>query len=351
MVTIEERNQERSTRHPATPPLRRQPSSKRDAVTIRTAFTEMFEVDHPVVLAPMAGVAGGELAAAVSNAGGLGLVGGGYGVPEWLGRELQTVASATGRPWGAGLITWSITDEILRLVLSYRPAAVLLSFGDPAAYAPAIKDSGARLICQVQDLAGSRSALAAGADLIVAQGTEAGGHGGTRSTLPLVPAVVDMVSPTPVLAAGGIADGRGLAAALALGAQGVLLGTRFYATPEALGSDRAKARLGACSGDETTRTQVFDAARGLKWPEPYTGRVVRNAFLQAWSGREDELRRDADAQAEFAGRQRADDPEVTALWAGEGIDLISGVEPAGGLVAGIVAQAEHILLGSSRLLH
>jgi nitronate monooxygenase len=205
----------------------------RKAVSIRTALTEKFSLEYPIVSAPMGNVAGGHLAAAVSNAGALGLVGGGYGDSEWLRTELSTARSETKRPWGVGLITWHATREILDLALSYEPHAFMLSFGDPGPFVPAIKEAGCTLICQVQDVEDGNAAKAAGADIIVAQGTEAGGHGADRSTLPLVPAVVDAVAPTPVLAAGGIADGRGLAAALMLGAQGALIGTRFYAAIEA----------------------------------------------------------------------------------------------------------------------
>ena len=192
---------------------------------IATALTTMFGLEHPIVLAPMGGVSGGDLAAAVSNAGALGLVGGGYGDPTWLRAELSRAKEQTERPWGVGLITWSVDASVVDLVLSYQPRAVMLSFGDPRLHAIAIKAAGSRLICQVQDLAGARLAIEAGADIIVAQGTEAGGHGGGRSTLPLVPAVVDAVAPIPVVAAGGIADGRGLAAGLMLGAHGGLIGT------------------------------------------------------------------------------------------------------------------------------
>ena len=143
---------------------------------IVTALTAMFDLTHPIVLGPMGGVSGGRLAAAVSNAGGLGLVGGGYGDPVWLRSELELVRSETRRPWGVGFITWSIDRELVELALGYRPHAVMLSFGDPRPYARLVKDSGCRLICQVQDLPGARTARDAGADLIVAQGTEGGGH-------------------------------------------------------------------------------------------------------------------------------------------------------------------------------
>jgi nitronate monooxygenase len=224
---------------------------------IHTALSEMFDLEYPIVLGPMGGVSGGRLAAAVSNAGALGLVGGGYGDKAWLRTELSLVQKETKRPWGVGLITWSVDSDVVELVLQSQPHAVMLSFGDQTHHAPAIKAAGCRLICQVQDLAGARLAIEAGADIIVAQGTEAGGHGGGRSMFPLVPAVVDAVLPTPVLAAGGIADGRGLAAALMLGAEGALIGTLFYASDEALGHPAAKQRIVDAHGDDTRRTTAF----------------------------------------------------------------------------------------------
>lgn len=163
---------------------------------IATALTGMFGLEHPIILGPMGGVSGGALAAAVSNAGGLGLVGGGYGDPAWLHTELSRVQETTRHPWGVGLITWAANPGVVDPVQSYRPHAVMLSLGDPRPYACAIKAAGCKLICQVQGLEETRLALEAQGDLIVAEGTEAGGHGGSRGTLPLVPAVVDAVAPT-----------------------------------------------------------------------------------------------------------------------------------------------------------
>ncbi|OIQ92268.1 nitronate monooxygenase [mine drainage metagenome] len=308
---------------------------------IATALTEMFGLQYPIILGPMGSVAGGRLAAAVSNAGGLGLVGGGYGDPPWLRTELARVKEDAKRPWGVGLITWSATRDVLDLALEYRPDAVMLSFGDPRPYVAAIKSAGCKLICQVQDLEEARLAREAGADLIVAQGTEAGGHGGGRATLPLVPAVVDAVAPTPVVAAGGIADGRGLAAALMLGAQGALIGTRFYASAEALGREQAKQRIVAAHGSQTARTRVFDLVRGYAWPREYPGRALRNRFMERWDGREGELalalERERPGYQAAAG---AGDYDTAVVWAGEAVDLIKAVDSAATLVARIGAEAE-----------
>jgi len=177
-------------------------------MTLRTPFTECFAVRHPIALAPMGGTAGGALAAAVSNGGGLGLVGGGLGDRDWLARELPIVAERTAAPWGVGFLSWSAGVGAVEFALGYRPRAVMLSFGDPGPFIEPIRQAGAALIIQVTDLDEAREAVDAGADFIVAQGTEAGGHGARRgrSTLPFVPIVADLAAPTPVLAAGGIAD-------------------------------------------------------------------------------------------------------------------------------------------------
>jgi nitronate monooxygenase len=318
---------------------------------IGTRLTERFRLRHPIVLAPMGGVAGGHLAASVSNAGGLGFVGGGYGDREWMARELALVKAETGAAWGVGLITWSIGPGILELALAHAPDAVMLSFGDPRPHAPAIKSAGCALICQVQGRDEARLAREAGADFIVAQGTEAGGHGGGRATLPLVPAIVDFVAPTPVIAAGGIVDGRGVAAALMLGADGALLGTRFCASNEALGRPAAKQRLVDAQGGETARTRVFDIVRGYGWPAPYTGRALRNDFMARFDGREDALVATLDAErAAYRKAADADDYATALVWAGEGVDLVTTIEPAATLVSRIGADAESRLRDGVRLV-
>ncbi len=307
---------------------------------IHTRLTRMLGLQYPIVLAPMGSVSGGHLAAEVSNAGALGMVGGGYGDPAWLRLELARVKAQTRKPWGVGFITWSIDRSRIALALEHEPFAVMLSFGDPRPHGKLIRSAGCNLICQVQDLEGARLAQEAGADIIVAQGSEAGGHGASRATLPLVPAVVDAVAPTPVVAAGGIADGRGLAAALMLGAHGALIGTRFYASAEALGADRAKQRIVQANGDKTARTRVFDIVRKLGWPEANTGRALRNRFLERWHGRERELSDALESEhAAYFGAARGADFDTAVVWAGEAVDLIKGVERASALVARIGAEA------------
>jgi nitronate monooxygenase len=309
-------------------------------MTLRTAFTELFSLRHPVALAPMGDVAGGALAAAVSNGGGLGLIGGGGGDRTWLEREMAIAVDSTDCPWGVGFQSWALKGETLQWTLDQGPGAIMLSFGDPSPFARRVRDSGAKLIIQVTDLDEASQALRVGADVVVAQGSEAGGHGGRRGTLPFVPAVVDLVAPTPVLAAGGIADGRGLAAVLMLGAAGALIGTRFEATPEALvAASVAKAILEG-GGDDTERSRVLDIARRSSWPHRYTARTLRNDFLDRWRDKEDELREDDAALDAYALAAAGPDPAVIPIWAGEGIDLIVELSSAAELVGAIAAGAE-----------
>ena len=312
-------------------------------MSLQTPLTELLAIRHPIILAPMAMGSGGELAAAVTAAGGLGLIGGGYCDGQWIEEQFRAAGNVR---VGVGFITWRLAQNpaILDAALAHAPAAVMLSFGDPAPFAGPIKDTGARLICQVQTVADARVAAAAGADVVVAQGAEAGGHGSARGTFALVPAVVDAVAPLPVVAAGGIADGRGLAASLMLGAAGVLMGTRFYATPEFLGHEAAKARVVAASGDETVHSAVFDVVRGLDWPSGFSLRTLANAFTEHWHGHEADLAAGREAEARrFEAARAAGDFDTAAVIVGEAVDLIDDVVPAGELVARLVEEAEAAL--------
>ena len=313
--------------------------------------TGSLGIEYPVLLAPMDLVASGQLASAVSQAGGLGLIGGGYGNAEWLEREFAAAGNAR---VGCGFITWSLANkpELLDLALRHRPVAVMLSFGDPSPFVAKIKDAGAKLICQVQSLAQAKDAAASGADILVAQGTEAGGHGAMRSTLTLVPEIVDTLPEVPVVASGGIADGRGFAAVMMLGAEGVLMGTRFYASQEAQGHPDAKQRIVEASGDDTVRSIVFDISRRNVWPSPYTGRVLRNAHAERWFGRELELMRHPEEAQRYSEAREQGDFDIAAVIAGEAVGLIHDVLPAAEIVNQIVREAEALLTrgGSERLI-
>ncbi|SFN78372.1 nitronate monooxygenase [Bradyrhizobium sp. Rc3b] len=314
-------------------------------MAIKTRLTDFFGLEHPIVLAPMDPASGGELASAVSAAGALGMLGGGYANRAWF--EEQS-AKVTRPDVGCGFITWALANDpgLLDLALERHKRAIMLSFSDPAPFAPKVKSAGIPLICQVHTLEHAKRAIDVGADVVIAQGTEAGGHGLTaRSTMPFVPAVADLLaqraSRVLLLAAGGIADGRGVAAALMLGADGVLMGTRFWATQESVIHRNAKDKVVLATGDETIRTQVYDVVRKKNWPAEYTGRLMKNGFIEKWHGREHELRSLQEAELQRVEKAWASgDYDTANVTVGEGIGLISDIPTAGELVKRISAEAE-----------
>jgi nitronate monooxygenase len=314
---------------------------------ISTRVTELLAITHPILLAPMDLVSDGKLAATVTQAGAFGIIGGGYGDEAWLKRELDAAGSAR---VGVGFITWSMArnPRLLDLVLERKPVAIMLSFGDVRPHVDRIKRANARLICQIQTVTQAKDVAASGADVIVAQGAEGGGHGISRGTFPLVPAVVDVARGIPVVAAGGIADGRGLAAALMLGADGVLMGTRFYASIEAAGAAEAKNRIVETSGDRTIRSILFDIARRNVWPAPYTGRLLENEFTARWRGREAELMQNQEGEsARYSAARSVNDFDTAGVIAGESVDLISEVLPAVEIVERTVNEASRLIAGAS----
>ena len=322
-------------------------------------FSKQFSLTTPIALAPMALASGGALAAACARAGALGLVGGGYGDLAWTQREYRLALQAVdSQRIGIGFITWKLDEDasaldwVLDLPLEERPRAVMLSFGDARRYAARIAASGAPLICQIQRLEQAAQALEAGAQVLVAQGAEAGGHGMNgldgRSTLTLVPELADWLAghapETLLLAAGGIADGRGLAAALTLGADGALLGTRLWATQESLAPLGAKQAALAAGGDGTARSAVFDILRRKHWPAPYDFRALRNDLHRSWEGRVDALRAAPEAaQASYDAGVQAGDYSRAHATVGEAIGLVHDLPEAGVLVKRLHAQAQAVL--------
>jgi nitronate monooxygenase len=309
---------------------------------IETALTRLFGIEHPILTAPMSGIAGGALANAVSHAGALGVIGPGPDA-EAIRRE---VAAAGNARVAIGFITWRLdrNPAALDAALAAGPAAVMLSFGNSAAYFARIKAGGAKVICQVQTLAMAREAADAGADVIIAQGRDAGGHGGsTRGTLGLVPAVVDAVGSIPVVAAGGIADGRGLAAALALGAAGVSMGTRFTASRESLWTEAHKAGVLAGQADQTAQTRLYDTLNDPDWPRQFPARYLRNKTHELWEGREAELEAVAATERQRYQAAAPTDFSERLLLAGEGVDLIRDLPSARELVERTVAEAAAVL--------
>jgi nitronate monooxygenase len=328
---------------------------------MQTRFSTAFRLTTPIALAPMALAAGGALAAACANAGALGLLGGGYGDLPWVQREhalaLRLMPDAAPR-LGCGFITWKLDEDASALDWlldqAHTPAALMLSFGDPRPYAARLAARGVPLICQIQQLAQLPACLEAGAAVIVAQGAEAGGHGmnslNGRSSFSLVPELADALaarSPhTLLLAAGGIADGRGLAAARVLGADGVLLGSRLWASAESLASAGAVNAALAASGDDTARSAVFDILRRKHWPAPYDFRALRNGLHRQWEARVDALRAAPDAaRAAYDAGVAAADFDRAHVTVGEAVGLMHDAPPAAELIARITREAQGLLSG------
>jgi nitronate monooxygenase len=327
---------------------------------LNTRFTQRFQLTTPIALAPMALATGGALAAACAQAGALGLVGGGYGDLAWTQREYTLVQellkndTASNARLGCGFITWKLDEnaEALDWVLTQKPCAIMLSFGDPRPYATRIAEAGAQLICQVQRLDQVPQAIEAGAAVIVAQGGEAGGHGANalegRSTFTLVPEIADYLathSPnTLLLAAGGVADGRGLAAALMLGADGALVGSRLWATTESLAATGAKTQATHTSGDGTARSEVFDILRRKNWPTPYDFRAIRNDLHRALETNIASLKANPDAaRADYDAGVKAGDFTRAHATVGEGVGLITDIPTAQILLKRITQQAQDLL--------
>ena len=305
---------------------------------LTTKLTERLGIEHPILLAPMGDVAGGRLAAAVTAAGGFGLIGGGYADGNFV-RE-QLIAAGDTRV-GVGFITFGLDrrPDVLDVALEHGVPAVQLSFGDPAPYVQRIHDAGSLVICQIQRVEDARRCAEAGADVIVAQGQDAGGHGRSgRGTFGLVPAVADAVDPLPVVAAGGVADGRGLAAALVLGAAGVTLGTRLYASAEAIADARAAQLLVERGGDDTVRTSAFDVVRGPAWPRGHDGRAVANRTTELWEESPGTEERLEELRTNYRSAA-VDDYTVRPLWAGEGLDHIDAILPTAQIIDEIVNGA------------
>jgi nitronate monooxygenase len=318
---------------------------------IKTPLTRWFDLATPVISAPMAGVSGGALARAVSLGGGLGMIGVSGATTAEFVTEQCAVPAESQVPFGVGLMAWVLETrpDLLEATIAARPSLVSVSFGDPGPYVGPLHDSGIAVAAQVNTTADVHRALEAGVDVLVAQGTEAGGHTGRRATLPLLQEVLTLTD-RPVVAAGGIATGRGMAAALVAGAAGVWIGTPLLCCPEALNSSAARARVRAASGDDTVLTRAFDVAQRLDWPERWPGRALVNEFSRTWHGREAELRHDAAASQRVVEARRIDDLDQAPVYAGESVGLVTSERSATDVVRDLDAGAEKALRAVPRLL-
>jgi nitronate monooxygenase len=318
---------------------------------LETPLTRRLGLSVPLISAPMAGASGGGLAAAVSAAGGLGMIGVGNTMsPEEI-RRRAAVAAAGGRPYGVGLLAWAKPDRNGQLDavldLDPLPALVSVSLGDPPGderrYRQRLATAGCVVACQVGTLDDAGRALDDGFDVVVARGGEGGGHGRDLvATLPLLQQVLDAAEGTdvPIVAAGGIAGPRGLAAVLAAGAAAAWVGTAFLACPESELSEPAKQRVLAAALDDTVYTRAFDRGLSLDWPHAFGGRALRNRFTDTWTGREAELTEVA--RTELATARTEQDFDVMHVYAGQSAGLVASARPAADVVADF-ARAEELL--------
>jgi len=320
---------------------------------MKTRLTEVLGIDHPVMLAGMGGVSYAPLVIAVSEAGGFGCLGASTMSNQRMVAEIAEVRTATGKPFGVDLLTAMPGDLVgqVEQIIEGGATVFVAGLGVPAEVVDLCHRSGVLVVNMCGKVDHARRALDAGCDVVVAQGTEAGGHTGTVATMPLVPQIVDAVGGRiPVVAAGGIFDGRGLAAALALGADGVWMGTRFIATPEARGVAGYKAALIQTGEDGTVISRAYSGK---------TMRVVRNQYTAFYDEHPTELQpfpaqlghsMEEGAFHLGGGEDTPDiDPDRECYPTGQGVGAIQTLIPAASLVAQIVAQAEQVLAGMGRL--
>lgn len=314
---------------------------------IKTAFTELLGINHPIAQAGMSSDTSPELVAAVSNAGGLGILGlsatEGRDIPE----RVADVRSRTDRPFGLNLLLHGADEDQIRAVLQARPAVLSTAWPrddqDLSALFEDAHEHGIKVLHMVPSVADAVKAAAAGADVIVAQGTDGGGHIGLMGTAVMVPAVARTVAPVPVLGAGGIADGAGLAAMLAFGAAGVLVGTRFLATPEAPVHQAFKQLIVESDGTDTVVSDLADIMIGTDWPGAVE-RIARNRIVERWLGRTNELRRRRDeVLPRMRQARKSGELDEAIIYFGQSAALIDEIVPAGQVVADMIRDAERII--------
>jgi len=314
---------------------------------IRTPICELLGIEHPIALGGMGSGTSPELVSAVSNAGGLGALGCHGLRPEQVGERTASIRRQTNKPFGLNFLLFHVREDSFATALELRPAVMQFAWARPDQELRAYFERSHQAGCLVTYMAGNVPeairAVKAGVDILIAQGTEGGGHVGWMASMPLIPMVVDAVAPIPVLAAGGFADGRGLLAALALGADGILLGTRFLATVESPLHQNFKQAIVESDGHDTQLSEIPDIASGLVWPGAMI-RSRRNRFIERWAGREWALRRDQAAALEgLNSARKSGDIEEGSLAMGQDAGLIRDIPPAGDVVTRIAEEAEEIL--------
>lgn len=300
---------------------------------LSTALNDLLGIQVPVLNAPMTPQAGGELARAVSEAGGFGMLGFDEDESEHaITQQVAILQREPKVPFGIGLASWVLDrrPQLLQFAIDARPKLISVSFGDPARYIRVIHDAGILAGAQVQSRKWAQVAIDAGVDILIAQGTEAGGHTGAVGTLPLLQIVLEMTE-KPVVAAGGIATGRGLAAVLAAGAAGGWIGTPFLLAAEARNTEAARNRIASSDETQTIYTRVHDRMAHKGWPHEFGGRALRTPFLERWTDHEDEMMADPKAAKEYRPEEK--------IYAGQSVGLMKNVRPAAEILRDIVAGA------------
>jgi len=316
---------------------------------IHTRICDLLGITHPIVLGGMGSATSASLVAAVSNGGGFGTLGASGLSAAQLESEVKAIRERTDKPFGINHLLFLTQEEVFQVTLRARPSVVVFAWARPDQnlrdYFQRAHDVGSKVMYMAGEVPEAVRAAMAGADVIVAQGTEGGGHVGWMASMAVVPMIVRAVAPLPVLAAGGIADGRGLAAALALGADGVLLGTRMMATHESPIHPNMKQAIVNSDGHDTVLTEIPDIAAGRVWPGAMA-RALRNKFIERWAGREWALRQCYREAGEAALKaRRAGDVDNAPILFGQDAGLIDSIKPAGEIIASMVAEAEEIIKG------
>jgi enoyl-[acyl-carrier protein] reductase II len=321
---------------------------------LRTPFCELVGIEHPIISGPIWPAASPELAAAVSNAGALGSIAAVFGSAERVGEHIARVRELTDRPFAVNHVVPFLDEEAFVLTLEARPAVISISLGDPGELVQRAHDVGARVIHQIHTVEQAEEAAERGVDAIIAQGSEAGGQGMALGVgaMALIPQVVDAVAPIPVLAAGGVADGRGLAAALVLGAQGANMGTRFVASSEASASEEWKQAVLSSRSEDVVRFEEWQEIFPHKTAAAYraTPRVLRSPFVDEWRGRPEAVREAAPGlHAELMTVVREHRLDKILQFGGQTAGLIREIAPAEQIVRELVAGAEEALTRALQL--
>jgi NAD(P)H-dependent flavin oxidoreductase YrpB (nitropropane dioxygenase family) len=316
---------------------------------IHTRICDLLGIVHPIILGGMGTATTAPLVAAVSNAGGFGTLGTSAFDAATLDTEVASIRERTEKPFGINHLLFQVKEEMFTITLNAKPMVAAFAWArkdqNLREYFQRAHDVGSRVMYMAGEVPEALRAADAGADVLVAQGTEAGGHVGWMASLPLLPMMVKAVAPLPVLCAGGIADGRGLAAALALGAEGVLLGTRFMATPEAPIHPNFKQAIVESDGHDTVLTEIPDLASQRVWPGAMS-RAQRNGFIERWAGREWALRQNAqEIGKQVSAARAAGDINNASLSFGQDAGLIDSIKSVREVIQDIIGEAEDIIKG------